>query len=128
MSDYEPLSPVDVERKIRQLVNDLGKALQELGEARDAEVHAKHAYESERRAALLSPERPRVERGGMTTAERDAWVEERCANRKHEFDIAETVRKAAEDHLRVVHDQASLVQTLARSVHQAYSMTGTGER
>lgn len=127
MSTYEPLTPVDVERKIRQLVNDLGRALQELGEARDAEVHAKHAWESVRRSALLDPKRPRVTRGGWTTAERDAWVEQQCSGTREAYDIAEVVRRAAEDHLRVVRDQASLVQTLARSVHQAYSLAGRGE-
>lgn len=125
MSDhYEPLSPVDIERKLRELVNNLASAYKELAEARDAEVHAKHAYEAEHRAALLDPARPRVERGGMTTAERDAWVAERAAVKKQDYEIAEVVRKAAEDHLRVVRDQASVVQTLARSVQQAYSMAG----
>jgi hypothetical protein len=128
MPDYEPLSPVDIERKLRELVNNLSAAYKDLAEARDAEVHAKHAYEAEHRAALLDPNRPKVERGGMTTAERDAWVADRAAARKQDYDIAEVIRKAAEDHLRVVRDQASVVQTLARSVQQAYSMAGTGER
>lgn len=128
MPDYEPLSPVDIERKLRELVNNLAAAYKDLAEARDAEVHAKHAYEAEHRAALLDPNRPKVERGGMTTAERDAWVADRAAARKQDYDIAEVIRKAAEDHLRVVRDQASVVQTLARSVQQAYSMAGTGER
>jgi hypothetical protein len=124
--DYQPLSPVGIEQKLRNLVNQLAAAYKDLAEARDAEVHAKHAYESEHRAALLSPDRPRVERGGMTTAERDAWVAEQCVDKREAYDIAEVVRKAAEDHLRVVRDQASVVQTLARSVQQAYSMAGTG--
>lgn len=125
---YEPLSPVDIEQKLRGLVNSLAAAYKDLAEARDAEVHAKHAYEAKHRAALLDPNRPRVERGGMTTAERDAWVADRCADQREAYDVAEVVRKAAEDHLRVIRDQASVVQTLARSVQQAYSMAGTGER
>jgi hypothetical protein len=125
---YEPLSPVDIEQKLRDLVNRLATAYKDLAEARDAEVHAKHSYEAQHRAALLNPDRPRVERGGMTTAERDAWVADQCAEQREAYDIAEVVRKAAEDHLRVIRDQASVVQTLARSVQQAYSMAGTGER
>lgn len=128
LDDYQPLSPVDIEQKLRALVNNLAAAYKELAEARDGEVHAKHAYESKHRAALLDPDRPRVERGGLTTAERDAWVEDQCAEQREAYDIAEVVRKAAEDHLRVIRDQASVVQTLARSVQQAYSMAGTGER
>lgn len=129
MSDrYEPLSPVDIERKLRQLITELTHAQQALGEARDAEVSTKHVYEAAQRRAFFSPSCPKVVRGGTTTAERDAWVAEQCFEEKQDYDVAEVVRKAAEDHLRVVRDQASLVQTLARSVQQAYSMAGTGER
>lgn len=128
MSDLTPLTPVDVERKLRRLVNDLAKSQKSLREARDHEVGKRHEYEAARRRALLSDDRPRVERGGCTTAERDAWVDDQCAKERQDFEIAEAARKAAEDHLRVTRDQASVVQTLARSVQQAYSMTGVSER
>lgn len=126
MSDT--LTPIAVESKLRGLVNTLARSQKVLASVRDAEVDTKHAYEAARRSALLSPDRPRVERGGMTTAERDAWVDQQCADQRRAYDIAEAARKAAEDHLRVTRDQASVVQTLARSVQQAFSMAGAVER
>jgi hypothetical protein len=51
----EPLTPVGVEAKLRQLVNDLGRAQVTLATLRDREVDAKHA--------LNSSARPREEAG-----------------------------------------------------------------
>ena len=60
----EPLNPVAIESKLRQLVNELGRAQADLRETRDAEVDARHAYERARRRALLSEKSPKVTRGG----------------------------------------------------------------
>ena len=125
---YEPLTPVGVERKLRTLVNQLTAAQSTLAGLRDAEVSAKHLFERAHRAALLSADCPKVTRGGFTTAERDAWVEQRCVSEREAFDIAEARRKAAEDHLRTLRDQSVIVATLAKSVNLAYSMAGSGER
>ncbi|MCG5464171.1 hypothetical protein MED01_002336 [Micromonospora sp. MED01] len=126
--EYAPLTPVSVERKLRTLVNSLTNAQSALAEVRDAEVSAKHTFERAHRGALLSGECPKVSRGGHTTAERDAWVEEKCAAEREAYDLAEARRKAAEDHLRTLRDQSVIVATLAKSVNLAYSMAGTGER
>lgn len=124
MNSYEPLTPVQIESKLRGLVTALTKSQKDLSEARDAEVEAELGYKAAHRRALLDPERPRVERGGFTTAELAAWVDERCSDEYGAYRVAEARRKAAEDFLRVTRDQASVVQTLARSVQQAYGMAG----
>lgn len=118
------LTPVAVEAKLRSLVTELSRAQKALADTRDVEVEAKHTYESQHRAWLLSDDCPAVTRGGVTTAERDAWVAAKVGAEQHAYAVAEAARKAAEDHLRVVRDQASVVQTLARSVQQAYSAAG----
>lgn len=123
---YEPLTPVQVERRLRQLVTALSKAKNDLEQARNVEVDAKHAYQSARRRALLSSDCPKVTRGGYTTAERDAWVDDQAAELEMAFDRAEATRKAAEDHLRTTRDQAVVVATLAKSVNTAYQMAGAG--
>ena len=126
--DYEPLTPVGVERKLRNLVNRLAAAQAALADIRDTEVAAKHTFERAHRRALLSSDCPKVTRGGFTTAERDAWVENQCATEREAFDLAEARRKAAEDHLRTLRDQSVIVATLAKSVNLAYSMAGSGAR
>lgn len=124
----EPLTPVAVESTLRSLVTALTRAQQDLADARDSEVTAKHTYESRRRRAQLDPDRPRVERGGFTVAEFAAWVDDQCVTEREAYEIAEVARKSAEDHLRVTRDQGSIAQTLARSVQQAFSMAGAVER
>jgi hypothetical protein len=120
----EPLTPLAVETRLRHLVNDLTKAQADLRKARDDEVDARHKCEAVRRAALLSDESPKVTRGGYTTAERDAWVDDQCADLKFDADKATVVREAAQDRLRVLLAQAEIVRSLGASVRQAYELAG----
>jgi hypothetical protein len=60
----EPLTPLSVEAKLRQLVNQLSQALAALRQARDLEVDARHEHDRARRRALLSDKSPKVTRGG----------------------------------------------------------------
>lgn len=120
----EPLTPLAIEKRLRWISNEMTRAQQALRETRDDEVAAKHQFEREYRYAMLSGESPKVARGGYTTAERDAWVEDRCAPAKEAYEIAEMRRKAAEDHLRTLFQQATLAAVLAKSVHQAYATSG----
>jgi hypothetical protein len=122
----DDLTPVQIEAKLRRLVNDLARAQAALRQARDQEVEAKHTYESAHRKALLSTACPKVTRGGYTTAERDAWVEEQSAPQQKAYDLAEAKRKAAEDYLRTLRDQSMVVMALGKSVNAAYSLAGVG--
>lgn len=124
MNDNETLTPISIEKKIRWIYNAMTLAQGALRDARDAEVCAKHEYEREHRAAMLSTDCPKVTRGGFTTAERDAWVDERSALAREAYEIAEMRRKAAEDHLRTLFNQGTLAAVLAKSVHQAYAASG----
>lgn len=125
MSD-DLTTPAGIESRLRQLVTDLTHAQQALAAARDAEVRAKHTYEAARRRALLSEECPRVARGAVTTAERDAWVDEATARERWQWELAVVRREAAQDHLKVLRDQAVIVMSLASSVRAAYAVAGSG--
>jgi hypothetical protein len=121
----EALTPLDIEAKLRQLVNDLTRAQAALRQARDLEVDARHEHERARRRALLSDKSPKVTRGGFTVAEQSAWVDEQCEDLKFAADKATVVREAAQDRLRVLLAQAEIVRSLGASVRQAYEMAGT---
>ena len=121
---YEPLSPVDIERRLRWLVTALTDAQKDLANARDMEVDRKHELNAERRRWLLAPERPKVTRGGFTTSERDAWVDDRVTELQRAYDVAVATRESAQDHLRVLRDQAEIVRSLGASVRQAYEIAG----
>ncbi|TQS30009.1 hypothetical protein [Microbispora sp. KK1-11] len=113
-----------VESRLRQLVTDLTLAQQALAKTRDDEVRAKHVYEASRRAALLSEDCPKVARGMVTTADRDAWVDEQVKRECWLYELAEVKREAAQDHLRVLRDQAMIVMSLGKSVQAAFQMSG----
>jgi hypothetical protein len=121
---FEPLTPVEVERQIRWVQNQMTRAQADLREARDEEVGAKHAYERAYRQTILASDCPKVTRGGYTTAERDAWVADRCSEEREAYELAEVKRKAAEEHLRTLYQQGTLAATLAKSVGQAYATSG----
>lgn len=124
MSD-EPLTPLTVEAKLRSLVTDLSRAQAALRQARDLEVDARHEHDRARRRALLSEKSPKVTRGGYTTAERDAWVDDQCGDLKFAADKATVVREAGQDRLRVLLAQAEIVRSLGASVRSAYDMAGS---
>lgn len=125
----EDLNLVQIEAKLRQLVNALGLAQRTLAEARDVEVDAKHKWEAKRRRTLLSPDCPRTGRGvdAVTTATRDAWVDMRCEEEEHAYNLAVVKREAASDHLRTLRDQSMLVMALARSVQISMGLAGKAE-
>jgi hypothetical protein len=120
----EPLTPVAVEQKLRQLVNDLSRAQIALAQARDDEVDRRHEYERARRKALLSGECPKVTRNGWTTSERDAWVEEQCTDLAFLAAKTTVVREAAQDKLRTLLATAEVCRSLSASVRASYEMAG----
>jgi hypothetical protein len=121
------LTPPQVEEKLRVLVIDLEQAEAMLAAARDEEVARKHDFKRARRRALLSAKCPKVSRDGVTVAERDAWVEERCSEEMEALGLASVKREAAEDHVKTVRDQSFVVAGLAKSVNNRYGYAGRGE-
>ena len=123
MSDH-PLTPEAAERRLVALDNAMAKAEFDLRRARDKEVEKKHEYEAAKRRAFLSAECPKPTRGGYTVADRDVWVDDRCAVEQRAYDIATAAREGAQDHHRTVRDQAMVAMALLRSVSTAFNMSG----
>lgn len=123
----ESLTPVDVENKLSSAITDLTRSQRELREARDAETDADLSYQSAHRRVLLSRECPAVRRDGYTAAERDAWVMTQVETEYAAYRHAKARREAAEDHLRMVREVASTVQSLGAMVRSAYHVAGVGE-
>lgn len=120
----EPMTPVGVENWLRRSVSALTKAESDLRDARDEETDADIAYRSAHRKAMFHPDCPRVTRGGTTTAERDAWVDEQCAEEWQTYRLAVAKRESAQDSLRVKRDVATAVQSIGALVRTAYSTAG----
>ena len=109
------LTPSQVQDRLHTVHQDMNAAQRALSVARDAEVAAKAELRLANARAMLSPECPRPKRGenGVTVADRDVWVEREVHAEWLAAEVAEATRKAAEDALRVVRDQASVVQSLS---------------
>lgn len=122
--DDHALTPVAAERRLLQLDNDMTLAELALRRARDAEVEKKHTFEAAKRRAFLDPGCPKPTRGGYTVADREVWVDDRCADEERAYDIATAAREGAQDHHRTVRDQAMVAMALLRSVTTAYNMSG----
>lgn len=119
---YEALTPVQIESKLRALVTELTKAQRMLSEARDVEVEAEVALMRARDEVAKAA--PRVTRGEFTVAEREEFIATVTRDEWEVLHRAEARRKNAEDYLRIVRDQASVVQSLSRSVAVAYGLAG----
>lgn len=123
----EDLTPIDCERRLRQLVTEMSRAQAELRNARDAEVDRKHEYEAAKRRAFLSAECPKPTRGGYTVSDREVWVDDKCAEEQRAYDIAVARREAAKDHLQTIRDQSMVVMALLRSISTAYQLSGSSQ-
>jgi hypothetical protein len=120
----EPLTPVQIEERLRQSISLLADAQFHLRAARDAETEAEIAYNRAKYAATLSREAPVVERGGSTVGERDAWVAQQSVGEWAAWRRAQTTREAAQDHLRTVRDIVEVLRSLGASVRTAYEGAG----
>lgn len=120
-------TPETARDRVSRCGTALAKAELELKRARDAEVDARHTFEAARRRTMLSDDCPKVTRGGVTTAERDAWVEEQSSSAELLFQIAEVRRQAAKDHYETVNTQAMLAMAILRSIDTAFNVAGRSQ-
>ncbi|MFJ8687377.1 hypothetical protein [Micromonospora wenchangensis] len=123
-AQYDSLSLLEAQNYMRWVLRAMYDTAKSLADLRDAEVDAKKEYDSARRRLMLSPECPRVERGGHTVADRDAWVDERCAEQRSAFESASAAREAANDQLRTLNSQSVVITALSKNVAQIHGVLG----
>lgn len=123
----ESLTPAGVEMWLRRSAQVLAEAQSAVRLARDVLTDLEIAYRRSWRRAMLSADCPVPNRSSVTVAYRDAWVEEECAAEWEAMRMQEVVVESAKDQLKTAHSLASLCQSIASSVRQAYHMaTGQG--
>lgn len=121
---YSPQTPPGAEAALQAFSDALDVAQDAMKAARDAEVDAELALRGAKRKWLLSPECPKVRRNEWTVAERDAWVEDKCADEELAWMLARATRQAAADHLKTVGKQGGFQQSIAGSVREQYRGAG----
>lgn len=122
----EPLTPVQVEDKLRALVNQISLAQADLRIFRIKESEAFAELLRAKVKARSDPACPEVKRGETTVAKREEWIEERVLDFELEYQNAVALREIAQDALRARIAESQAVQSLNASVRQAYQMAGHG--
>lgn len=121
----EPLTPAEVEAKLRYAVTALDRAQKELAEARERHTDARIAFDLAQARALLAPDAPRVARGAATAAERDAWVLQSVEKEFVALGVAEVRERVAVDRLRTVQSIADVLRSLNRAAVNAFNLAGS---
>lgn len=124
--EVEPWTPVDAEKAMRWVLRAMLDAQHALKDMRDAEVKAKHAFESAKRKAFYDEACPVPTRGGFTVADREAFIETATAEERQEYELATSAKEAAQDHLRTLNSQSVVIAALAKNVQQTFSVIGAG--
>jgi hypothetical protein len=119
------LTPIQIENKLSGLVNEMYAAQKTLAVARDTETASEIDYKRARAKTTLRSDCPKPTRGGYTTSDKDAWIDEQTINEWTAYKVATTAREVAQDNLRVVLAVAETVRSLGASVRTAYSLAGT---
>jgi hypothetical protein len=120
----EPLNPVQIEQKLRALVNAITLAQSDLRQARLEESDTAIALMRAEVTASMDSECPQVKRGEVTVADREAWIDARTVDVRAAANHASTLREIAMDALRARIAESQAVQSLNASVRQAYAMAG----
>jgi hypothetical protein len=120
----EPITPVAVERELADLSDRLEELRLQLVDARNAENDAKRAYEIMKVRAAAHSACPRVKRGEVTVAERQAWIDEHCLDAQLALQDAKNLRVIASEALRNAQKQVETVQSIGASVRTSYQYTG----
>lgn len=120
----DPLSLMDSQRQQRWALRAMWEAKKDLAAARDEEVDAEAAYLSGRRRKFFDPECPVVIRGGVTVADRDAWIDEEVGDLELKWKLAKARTQAVKDHMDTLRAQAILIGGLAKTTQQIHAQAG----
>lgn len=125
---HDPQTPPGAENALQSFSDALEEARKELAEAADEEVKTELARDSAKRYWLLSSQCPPVgvfDGVRTTVAQRDAWVEEKIADKEMEFRLAREKRRAAAKKVDILSKQGSYQQSISKSVGDSYRGTGS---
>lgn len=118
-------TPVTARARVLRYGSMVTQAELDLKRAREAEVEAMRILRKAKVVAQLSPDAPKVVRGGATVADKLAWVEQAVEDERFALDLATVMRQAAWDHYQRIDKQASLAQSILKSIDNSFGW-GTG--
>ena len=124
------LTPVETDRFLRRLNNELAYAQLAVRRARKHEIACLQRYLEARAPWLLDPDCPKVGRraGETTQRQQDEWLAERIPNEYWAWKTAEVERRNAVDYADQVRNQMEIMRSLNRNAHALYDSYRGGAR
>lgn len=116
-----PLNPVGAEKAVWEFGQELARSIRVVTDAEKAAVDSQRAYDRARARAQLDAD-------GKTVADRDAQVELATADERDARDVAAVAFADAKRTMKMLETRSSGAQSILKSLMQAYSMAGAGER
>lgn len=119
-----PLSLIEAQQYQRWVLRAMWDATNDLKTVRDLEVEAEAEYLSARRRQFFHEDCPVVIRGGVTVADRDAWVDQQVASEEEKWKLAKATTQAAKDRMDTIRSQSVLISALAKTTQQIHGVAG----
>lgn len=120
-----PWSPLEIEVKMNQVIEDQDDAIADLKELGAAYAQARRDYEVLKNQSLLAG---RSQPGITTDKQSEAWATVQAADLRMAKDIAEATLNAQRDLVRTLISQADTLRSLARSSRDLTDSPGFGSR
>lgn len=122
----EPWTPVEVERKLAELMSAVADAELKMRGLLVQEADARQAYERAHIIAAMDPNCPVPGRGagGSTVGERDSWIRGMCQDEYDGLVYAELNVTIQKRYIARLEQQCSLAQTMSKHVLMAYQVAG----
>jgi hypothetical protein len=114
----EPLNPVDIENRIRELVADIAKGVKVVSEAYSKKLTTERIYDHAFAVAYLTY-------AGAANAKKYA-AETRTQQERIDRDVADAAFSHAQRQMRAYEGELSAFQTMNKSVAQMYGAAGSG--
>lgn len=119
------LSPAQTDRLLKEILNELGRARLALRDARRKEAVAEKAWQDKRIPLVMGEACPKPSRStGVTKEDRETWLIHNATKEYWDFRGAKVVRECAEDYMRMLREQVSVLQSLNANARTSYELTG----
>lgn len=118
MTATKPWSPIEIEVRIRNVIELREEAVLEAKALAEKAGEAKRKFRVAEAQAMLRARRdmPREEGDkAPIEAEKKAWVLLECADLEEAYEQADVIYKSQQEVIKQLHDEGELLRTLARS-------------
>lgn len=120
----DALTPLEVDRHLKLLNNELARAQVRARNARNQEIRDLREFALAKTPLLLEPECPVPGTRGVTKAQRDEWLSDRLPGLWWKYQSSRIVRISAEEYMERLGKQVGCIQSIGKNARQSYGLPG----